>query len=333
MTTRAGRRRRVSAPSDETFDEAAWGAVVAQFGDHLRTSLQLSPYTVRNYISDIAAFGEFLRLRRVRDLSRVDRGFLRDYLAWLLELGYVKPSVSRKLTALRAYYRFLVARGDVDRDQTDLVSSPRLDRRLPVAATRREIEALLDVPDPTSERGQRDRALLEVLYSAGLRVAEVCSLDVGDIDFEARELRVIGKGSKERVALLGRPALAALKDYLGGTRPVMARRSSEQALFLNRYGGRLSARSVERLVKRYALEAGLDPEFHTHTLRHSFATHLLDGGADLRVVQDLMGHSSPATTQIYTHVSTEQARRVYLGAHPRARRRAGLAAPSESEES
>ena len=318
MTTRPGRRRRNQDPAGESFDEARWGAVIAEFGDHLRTSRQLSAYTVRNYTSDITAYGEFLRLRRVSDPGQADRRFLRDYLAWLLELGYVKPSVSRKLTALRAFYRFLTDRGDVQRDQTDLVTSPRLDRRLPVAATRREVETLLATPDTGTGIGLRDRAILEVLYSAGLRVAEICSLDMGDIDFQASELRVVGKGDKERVALLGKPALAALTQYMNGARGELADRPSETALFLNRYGGRLSARSVERLVKNYALKAGLDPDFHTHTLRHSFATHLLDGGAALRVVQDLMGHSSPATTQIYTYDSTEQARRVYEQSHPRA---------------
>lgn len=320
MTTRSGRGRRSRNTPVEPFDDTRWDTMVAEFGDHLRTSRQLSAYTVRNYTTDIAAYGEFLRLRLVSDLDKADRRFLRDYLAWLLELGYVKPSVSRKLTALRSFYRFLSDRGDIERDQTDLVTSPRLDRRLPVAATRREVETLLETPDTTTDIGKRDRAILEVLYSAGLRVAEICSLDSGDIDFQARELRVVGKGDKERVALLGKPALGALTEYINGSRGELADRPSENALFLNRYGGRLSARSVERLVKTYALKAGLDPDFHTHTLRHSFATHLLDGGADLRVVQDLMGHSSPATTQIYTYVSTEQARKVYLQSHPRAAR-------------
>jgi integrase/recombinase XerC len=320
MTTRSGRRRRMNDQPKGAFDDARWDDAVATFGDHLRTSRQLSPYTVRNYTSDIATYGEFLRLRHVSDLNKADRGFLRDYLAWLLGLGYVKASVSRKLTALKTFYRFLADRGGVQRDQTDLVSSPRLDRRLPVAATRREIEVLLAQPDITTDIGQRDRAILEVLYSAGLRVAEICSLDIRDVNFEASEVRVTGKGDKERVALLGKPALSALVAYLNGSRTELADSPSETALFLNRYGGRLSARSVERLVKTYALKAGLDPNFHTHTLRHSFATHLLDGGADLRVVQDLMGHSSPATTQIYTYVSTEQARRVYLNSHPRAGR-------------
>ena len=317
MTNRSGQGRRTKRVLEQDLSDTLWGTMIIEFGDHLRTNRQLSTYTVRNYTSDIASYAEFLRLRRVSDLDKTDRRFFRDYLAWLLELGYVKSSVSRKLTALRAFYEFLGDRGDIKRDQTDLITSPRLDRRLPVVATRREIEILLATPDTATDIGTRDRAILEVLYSSGLRVAEICSLDVGDIDFKFRELRVVGKGDKERIALLGKPAVIALTEYVDRTREELANRQSQTALFLNRYGGRLSTRSVERLVKRYALQAGLDSNFHTHTLRHSFATHLLDGGADLRVVQDLMGHSSPATTQIYTYVSTEQARKVYLQSHPR----------------
>ena len=318
MTNRSSQGRRIKRVLEQDLSDTLWGTMIIEFGDHLRTNRQLSAYTVRNYTSDIASYAEFLRLRRVSDLDEADRRFFRDYLAWLLELGYVKSSVSRKLTALRAFYGFLGDRGDIKRDQTDLITSPRLDRRLPVVATRREVETLLATPDAATDIGRRDRAILEVLYSSGLRVAEICSLDVGDIDFKFRELRVVGKGDKERIALLGKPAVTALTEYVNRTREELANRQSQTALFLNRYGGRLSTRSVERLVKRYALQAGLDPNFHTHTLRHSFATHLLDGGADLRVVQDLMGHSSPATTQIYTYVSTEQARKVYLQSHPRA---------------
>jgi integrase/recombinase XerC len=318
MTNRSSQGRRIKRVLEQDLSDTLWGTMIIEFGDHLRTNRQLSAYTVRNYTSDIASYAEFLRLRRVSDLDEADRRFFRDYLAWLLELGYVKSSVSRKLTALRAFYGFLGDRGDIKRDQTDLITSPRLDRRLPVVATRREVETLLATPDAATDIGRRDRAILEVLYSSGLRVAEICSLDVGDIDFKFRELRVVGKGDKERIALLGKPAVMALTEYVQRTREELANRQPQTALFLNRYGGRLSTRSVERLVKRYALQAGLDPNFHTHTLRHSFATHLLDGGADLRVVQDLMGHSSPATTQIYTYVSTEQARKVYLQSHPRA---------------
>ena len=320
MSNRWSQGRPTKRVLEQDLSDTLWGSMIVEFGDHLRTNRQLSAYTIRNYTSDIASYAEFLRLRRVSDLDETDRRFFRDYLAWLLELGYVKSSVSRKLTALRTFYGFLGDRGDIKRDQTDLITSPRLDRRLPVVATRREVETLLATPDTATDIGRRDRAILEVLYSSGLRVAEICSLDVGDIDFKSRELRVVGKGDKERIALLGKPAVMALTEYVQRTREELANRKSQTALFLNRYGGRLSTRSVERLVKRYALQAGLDSKFHTHTLRHSFATHLLDGGADLRVVQDLMGHSSPATTQIYTYVSTEQARKVYLQSHPRAGR-------------
>ena len=300
-----------------------WDERLEEFATHLRSARQLAPLTVRNYLTDLQAFGEYLLKRGVRDFGEPDRRFLRAYLAWLIELGYVKASISRKLSALRAFYRFLDEKGVVSRDQTDLVVAPKLDRRLPGAVSQQDIEKLLAGPDTSTPVGIRDRALLELLYAAGLRVAEAEALDRADADFGAREVRVVGKGHKERVALLGRPAIDALQQYLKDVRPGWVRRRSEDALFLSRYGTRLSARSIQKLVKRYALRAGLDLDFHIHTIRHSFATHLLDGGADLRVVQELLGHASPATTQIYTHVSSAQARQVYLKAHPRARRTTG----------
>jgi integrase/recombinase XerC len=212
----------------------------------------------------------------------------------------------------------LKQRGVIDRDETDLVTAPRRERRLPDVVSVDGLDRLLSAPSPTSPVGIRDRAILEVLYAAGLRVSEISAANVEDVNLEIREIRVTGKGDKERVSLLGRPAIDALLRYTEGVRTLWLKRQSEAALFLNRSGGRLTARSVQRLVKRYALIAGLDFDLRTHTLRHSFATHLLDGGADLRVVQELLGHSSPATTQIYTHVSKAKAREVYLSAHPRA---------------
>ena len=234
--------------------------------------------------------------------------------------------LSRKLSALRSFYRYLRRAGTVERNQTDLVGAPKLERRLPPAISPEDMGRFLSGPDLSRPAGIRDRALLEVLYAAGLRVSETAAMNVADIDYAAREVRVTGKGSKTRVALLGRPAIEALETYLREVRPRWASRRSGEAMLLNRYGGRLTVRSIQNTVKRYALKAGLPPDFHTHTIRHSFATHLLDGGADLRVVQDLLGHASPATTQIYTHVSVEQARRVYLAAHPRAKRGEGEAA-------
>ncbi|MCH7739660.1 MAG: tyrosine recombinase [Chloroflexi bacterium] len=297
-----------------------WGERLDEFRVYLSDTRQLAALTVRNYLTDIEPFGEYLRREHRTDFRSADRLFIRSYLAWLISLGYVNASISRKLSALRSLYRFLKDLGVVDRDETDLVTAPKKPRRLPGVETVSGIAALLEAPSRTSPTGIRDRAILELAYAAGLRVSEIASLDVGAVEFGTGEVRVIGKGSKERVALLGEPAVAALEIYVESVRKSIGARPSEAALFLNRSGGRLSMRSIQLMVKKYALQAGLDLEFHTHTLRHSFATHLLDGGADLRVVQELLGHSSPATTQIYTHVSAAQARKVYLAAHPRARR-------------
>ena len=308
-----------------------WQEVVSAYADHMRAARQLSPFTVRNYLSDLAPYFTYLDKRGVRDLAKPGRRLLRGYLAWLIEIGYERPSVGRKLTALRQFYRYLEEKRGVEAEQVEYLSAPRLDRRLPGTASLEQLELLLSEPDARTAIGMRDKALLEVLYAAGLRVSEVHGADLGDLNLPAREIRVFGKGSKQRVALLGAPSVQALERYLESGRPALSGKRSGTALFLNKFGDRLSVRGIQLVVKKYALRAGLDPDFHTHTLRHSFATHLLDGGADLRVVQDLLGHASPATTQIYTHVSAESARRVYLAAHPRAgkARRAKAESPAE----
>ena len=302
----------------DALEGTPWQDVVSGYADNLRVARQLSPFTVRNYLSDLTPYFTYLDKRGIRDLANPGRRLLRGYLAWLIEIGYERPSVSRKLTALRQFYRYLEETRGVNSEQVEYLSAPRLDRRLPGTATLEQLELLLSEPDSRTSAGMRDKALLEVLYAAGLRVSEAHGADLGDLDLAEREVRVIGKGSKQRVALLGEPSVRALKHYLEHGRPALSGKRSATALFLNKYGNRLSVRGIQMVVKKYALRAGLDPDFHTHTLRHSFATHLLDGGADLRVVQDLLGHASPATTQIYTHVSAESARRVYLAAHPRA---------------
>jgi tyrosine recombinase XerC len=295
-----------------------WAQQVRDFEQHLSAARQLAPLTVRNYLNDLTPFFEYLDMRGLPDLDRADRLFLRGYLAWLLEIGYERPSMARKLTALRAFYRFLSERGDVTRNQTGAVNAPKQQNRLPIVVSQDEVERLLATPDTTRPAGIRDRALLETLYASGLRVSEMQALDMKDINRNTREVRVVGKGSKPRVTLLGRSAVSWLTTYISEVRLSWAKSRSGDALFLNQYGARLSVRSIQQIVKRYALKAGLDANFHTHTLRHSFATHMLDGGADLRVVQELLGHASPSTTQVYTHVSTAQARKVYESAHPRA---------------
>ena len=261
--------------------------------------------------------------------------------------GHARASAVRNLASLRSFFRFLIGQGMMptaplwNRGSTSMRGLvPRLPQRLPQPLYHHEALALVEQAkgSPSETRAEplllRDAAILELLYGSGLRLSELAGLDLGDMDMAGHTVRVTGKGNKQRTVPIGRPCVEALGHYLERGRPHLVssirqslpvppvgehrRRGNGQALFLNRYGGRLSRRSVEQLVQRYALRAGLTHGVHTHTLRHSFATHLLDGGADLRVVQELLGHASPATTQIYTHVSPAQARKVYLASHPRA---------------
>ncbi|MBI2165221.1 MAG: tyrosine recombinase XerC [Chloroflexi bacterium] len=292
-----------------------------QYRHYLQSQRDLAPATLRNYLQDLETFWRFLAERKVSALPSIDRLFLRAYLARLITWGYVRASIARKVSALRSLFRFLSRTGQLTADPTKELESPKLDRRLPQFIDHEGMRALLQPPSyPAGPLGLRDRAILELLYASGARLSEISSLTLDQLDLSVNTLRVLGKGSKERDVLIGMPARQALEAYLADGRPLLATPRSGRALFLNRYGGTLSRRTVQKLVKGYAIRAGLDPRVHTHTLRHTFATHMLDGGADLRVVQELMGHASPATTQIYTHVTQAQMRKVYLAAHPRARK-------------
>jgi site-specific recombinase XerD len=247
----------------------------------------------------------------------VSRELVREYLGALADAGIVRASVARRLSALRSLGRFV--------EQTSGVPSafahtraPKVPERLPTVLTASEAALLMDAPPREGIVGLRDRAVLETLYAAGLRVAELARLDLGDVDLAGRAVRVLGKGDKERMSLLGEVAVAAIASYLRAARPQLQSRTETRAMFLNQRGGRLTARSVQAMTERYARAAGIQRRITPHTLRHTFATHLLDGGADLRVVQELLGHAQLATTQIYTHVSRAHVRSVYLLAHPRA---------------
>ncbi len=277
-----------------------------------------SPYTIKNYGTDIGQFLDYCRERGVYAPAQVDRTLLRDYLAALNDAGYVAASVARRVAELRSFGDFLVREGLLDRNPFRLIGAPRVPQRLPKYLTVAEVEALLAVPDTSTPLGLRDRAIIEVLYAAGLRVSELVGLDLGDVDLAQAQVRVLGKGGKERIALLGRPAVRALRAYLESGRPALLGRRPTQALWLNHRGGRLSARGVALMLSKAGERAGIRTPVFPHILRHTFATHLLDGGADLRVVQELLGHADLATTQVYTHVSQSHAREVYLRAHPRA---------------
>ena len=294
--------------------------LILNYKRFLEAEHHASPYTVRNYTHDLRHFLEFLNIENVATLGDVDRHLLRRYIASLQEQGFEKSSVSRKLSALRSFYSYLMQQNFTSSNPLITVSSPKLEKRLPSFLSSDEVTHLLEIPDTSTPQGQRDRAMLELLYASGLRVSEIVSLDLGSVNIEARDIRVWGKGSKERMVLIGKPAASALIMYLREGRRQLLGNSSTEALFINRYGKRLSERFLQKAISKYAIEAGLDKRVFPHMVRHSFATHLLDGGADLRVVQELLGHANLSTTQIYTHVTQSQARKVYLAAHPRAKK-------------
>ena len=307
-----------SAPGVVQFD-----ALLERFPAFLRGQRGLAENTVRIYLSDLSSFRDYLS-RGDLSLTDMDRQLLRGYLAWLVTEagsraeGYARVSVARKLTVLRSFYRFLVQEGLFSSTPVPSGRSLRIkmQKPLPGFLGKREVERLLEAPDDTTPLGARDRAILEVLYSCGVRLAELQGLDLENVALPQRELLVRGKGSKERWVVFGQPTHAALAHYLSEARPLLTT-GPGTALFLNRYGQRLSRRSIEKLVRRYAAQAGTRNGVHPHTLRHTFATHMLEGGADLRVIQELLGHSSPTTTQIYTHVTNQEALAAYLTHHPR----------------
>ena len=326
-------------------DERPEADLLRRFRGHLTGQKGRSENTVRVYTTDLLPFFRFLEEEELAP-EALDRHHLRRYLAWLStsargkQGGYARVSVARKLVVLRSFYRFLVQEGIIPSNPIPKGRSfnIKVAKRLPTFLAEDEMKRVLEEPARPRPRVKpasveevpetlaiRDQAILEVLYSSGLRVSELHGLDEGHIDLRAGEIRVRGKGSKERVVPMGKPAVDSLQRYLGACRPGLLKGKTD-ALFLNRYGGRLSRRSVQEIVSRYAMLAGTRPGVHPHTLRHTFATHLMEGGADLRVVQELLGHSSPATTQVYTHVTRQEAREKYMSSHPMARERAGAEA-------
>jgi integrase/recombinase XerC len=293
---------------------------LADYVRYLTAERNASPHTISNYAREIRQFMAFARAQGIEAWADVRPALLRRWLATLHERAYVKGSVVRRVSELRSFYAFLRRRGVVVENPVMAISAPKLGRRLPRPLTVEETERLVTAPSTEKPIGLRDRAMLEVLYAAGLRVSELLALDLDDVSLGQREVRVLGKGAKERVVLIGAPAIAALRKYLDAGRPELLSkaRGRTSALFLNYRGGRLSVRMFTRLLEGYAHEVGIEHVVTPHMLRHSFATHLLDGGADLRSVQELLGHVNLSTTQLYTHVTKERMKAVYLQAHPRA---------------
>jgi tyrosine recombinase XerC len=303
---------------------------VEAFVAHLRDERGLSGHTVEAYRRDLTQFLQFAGRAGVTDPGRVEPLLLRRFLALQRTRGLAAASIARKAAALRAGFRFLARRGLVPDDPAAGLGAPRGPKRLPVVLKQRQVDRLLAEPQPVDPIGLRDRAILELLYATGIRVGELCGLRLGDVDLAADTVLVLGKGAKQRMVPFGEPARDALLDYLangraamlpGADQPPPSTRSSggdRDALFFNRRRRPMTQRDVRGMLERYRVAAGAPAGTSPHTLRHSYATHLLEGGADLRAVQELLGHVALTTTQTYTHVSNERLRRVYEQAHPRA---------------
>jgi integrase/recombinase XerD len=298
----------------DLIDRAFW---LEGFRDYLALEAGHSPNTVEAYLRDLRRMGEFALSRGVRDPARVGRPLLRDFVYLLKDLGLSAATIRREVSAIRTYYGFLVGEGRVSEDPSDRLETPRRGRTLPETLTVREVEALVAAPAIEDPLGWRDRALLELAYGAGLRVSEVCGLGLRDLLLTEGLVRILGKGGKQRLVPIGRTTIGAVSVYLHSLRPTLDRGGSGGRVLLNARGEPLSRVGAWGIVKRAAERAGLTKRVTPHTLRHSFATHLLEGGADLRAVQEMLGHADLSTTQIYTHVDREYLRSVHKQYHPR----------------
>lgn len=287
--------------------------LIDKFINYLKTERNYSPHTITCYKHDLELLMDTLKEKKL------DRSAAREYMIALEKKHFSRRSIARKLSAARSFFRFLLREKLVAQNPFVNLVTPKLPRKLPNFLYPEELERLLKGPDLTSPLGLRDRAILEMIYGTGLRVAEIIRVNKNDVDFAEGEVKVLGKGSKERIVLFGSHAKRALEDYLDNARDKLVSDKKVAAFFVNRRGGRLTARSVERMLVYYSKKAGITKKVTPHTLRHSFATHLLAGGADLRMVQELLGHASLSTTQVYTHITKERLKEVYDSAHPRAR--------------
>ncbi len=295
-----------------------------QFSSYLRHERRASPHTHKNYMVDISQFFSFLEKRfpgisadGQGHIGQVDVTLVREFMGGMF--GSMAPSsMARKIASLRTFFQYCIRQGFIKSNPAREVATPKIPKRVPKFLTVDEVFSLLRQPAGTSALGSRDRAILELLYASGLRVGELVGLNVEDIDLSQKAVRVMGKGRKERIVPMGDKAVEAIAAYLNVRIGLLPEGSAEQALFVNRRGGRLTARSVERLLGKYIRRSGLQKSVTPHVLRHTFATHLLGSGADMRGIQELLGHASLSTTQKYTHVSIENMMKVYDEAHPKA---------------
>ncbi len=291
---------------------------IANYLDYLGLERGLAKNTLESYGRDLRQFSQYVSSKGAKSLIALDRGQVLLYLDSLRRQGKSAATVSRSLAALRSFFRFLHREGEISSNPAALLDTPKIGKRLPRVLSSKEVETILYHPTPSSPVGLRDRAMFEVLYATGMRVSELISLQVADVNLIAGLAKCTGKGGKERIVPLGTVAIKAVEGYLSTGRPRLVRSREVRALFLNRHGRQMTRQGFWKLLKQHVRRTDIKADISPHTLRHSFATHLLENGADLRAVQEMLGHADISTTQIYTHVTRTRLREVYDKAHPRA---------------
>ncbi|MBO8168244.1 MAG: site-specific tyrosine recombinase XerD [Thermoanaerobacteraceae bacterium] len=291
---------------------------IDEFLHHLAVERGLAENTLSSYYRDLHQFFQWLEEKKVRSVDQAQRNHIMAYLLNLQKKGRAPATISRHLAALKSFYHFLVREGAVEKDPTANLDAPKLAKKLPQVMTPEEVDKLLAQPDATKPSGLRDRAMLELLYATGLRVSELVALDTSHVNLDLGYVQCMGKGAKERIVPMGSVAAECLDEYLRLGRKKLIKQPEEKALFVNMHGRRLTRQGFWKILKKYTRAAGITREITPHTLRHSFATHLLENGADLRAVQEMLGHADIATTQIYTHLTRTKIKEVYDKTHPRA---------------
>ncbi|MDN4074638.1 MULTISPECIES: site-specific tyrosine recombinase XerD [Fictibacillus] len=292
---------------------------VQDFIHYLIVERGLSKNTVDSYRRDLGQYVLFIeKVENISDINQIQRANIIGYLLHLKENGKASTTIARNIASIRSFHQFLLREKVCDSDPSVHIETPKAERKLPKVLAMNEVEALLDTPDTQEAFGIRDKAMLELLYATGIRVSELVSLDLADVHLSMGFLRCLGKGNKERIIPLGKMATEAIQTYLDTGRPALSKGKSGNALFLNHHGNRLSRQGFWKILKQLAKKARIEKELTPHTLRHSFATHLLENGADLRAVQEMLGHADISTTQIYTHVSKTRLKDIYAAYHPRA---------------
>lgn len=292
--------------------------LINEFINYLSVERGLALNTLESYGRDLRQYYEYLESDENESLAKATRATIIAYLMHLQKEGKATATIARRLAALKAFYQFLLRQKYVEKDPTANLESPRLEKRLPKVLSVKEVELLLKQPDTATAAGMRDKAMLELLYATGIRVSELVCLKISDVNLEMGYIRCTGKGSKERIVPMGSIAIRSVREYLAHGRNRLVKDKSETSLFVNHHGRQLTRQGFWKIVKKYAQDAKINKEITPHTLRHSFATHLLENGADLRSVQEMLGHADISTTQIYTHITKGRLKEVYARTHPRA---------------